>query len=55
MREPVTQDSVGRLKLLHGILLVCVNVPQTVVAAALEIGMIFIVVLPFDVDVVRRL
>lgn len=39
--NPVWQDSVGNETDLHGILLVCVNVPQTDVAADFAIGMIF--------------
>ena len=43
MREPVSQLSVGRLELLHGILLVCVSEPQTVCASFLVSGIIWIV------------
>ena len=45
---PVMHDSVGRLELLQGILLVCVIEPQTVAACffvILMIGMIFMMCL----------
>ena len=39
--EPVMHDSVGKLKLLHGILEVAVRVPHTLAAWLFLMGMIF--------------